>query len=98
MLRISSGIIIALLLMSFQSPLSLQIEIDDIKNSKGLIQLEIQDENKNVVKQISQEILTILEEDSEMKMKEAEELHTTMICHMNKEQELQLVEELDLEK
>ena len=46
----------SLILLSFQKPASLRIEINNLNNSKGQIVLDLQDENKNSIKAVFQEI------------------------------------------
>ncbi len=43
-------------LLSFQKPASLRIEINNLNNNKGQIVLDLQDENKNSIKAVFQEI------------------------------------------
>lgn len=49
-------VLCSLILFSFQKPASLRIEIYNLKNSKGQIVLDLQDENKNSIKAVFQEI------------------------------------------
>jgi uncharacterized protein (DUF2141 family) len=44
------------LLLSFQNPAILTIEINDLRNSKGKVALDLQDVNKNSIKAVFQEI------------------------------------------
>ncbi|MBU1013668.1 MAG: DUF2141 domain-containing protein [Bacteroidetes bacterium] len=50
-------IILSIISISFQENITLNIEINNLKNSKGKVLLELQDENKNTIKGISQEIV-----------------------------------------
>jgi uncharacterized protein (DUF2141 family) len=51
------SLILVLLSFSFDTPLILTIEISELKNSNGLVLLEVQDEKKNFIKGVSQEIV-----------------------------------------
>ena len=48
--------ILFIISFSFQEQITLKIEINNLKNNKGKVLLELQDENKNTIKGISQVI------------------------------------------
>ncbi len=48
--------IITILFFSSNNFLTLEVDISDLKNSKGQVLLELRDSNKNVVKEVSQTI------------------------------------------
>ncbi len=56
MLKISLLFICSLILWSFQKPSSLKIVINNLNNSKGQVVLDLQDENKNSIKAVFQDI------------------------------------------
>ena len=48
---------IAVLFLSFKTPVTVKIEISNLKNNKGKILLEFSDAEKNFIKGVSQEIV-----------------------------------------
>lgn len=49
-------VMLSIISISFQENKNLKIEINNLRNSNGHVLLELQDENKNTIKGISQEI------------------------------------------
>lgn len=56
MLKVLLLFLCSLMLFSFQQTGSLKIEIKNLNNSKGQVVLDLQDENKNPIKAVIQEI------------------------------------------
>jgi len=52
-------LILSIIPLSFQENISLKIEINDLRNSKGHVLLELQDENKNTMKGVFKEIVNM---------------------------------------